>query len=285
MPVGLTSASWSRRRKLCHEFNKHMTFNECHRILSETAERSATLKPQAVVEELVRLVSTDRKPYKLEMLGQLGRFILFILIYPNFFSWMTESIISAGRKMSVSQPRKGKCNIIMFVGLQGSGKTTTCTKYAHHYNRKGRFVYVEGMDGMVCSLFVHVSSLFLHLSILKNSRPPWVSAFRFCNVQNVSQAGRPPWCARTPSELALLISWSRMPPRPAAPFCSFLFAKTFEKINAMAPFVCWLLHQVRIPFYGDYNETDPVKIAEEGWNDAGMIAWPERAHGCGWNPN
>ena len=24
--------------------------------------------------------------------------------------------------------------------------------------------------------------------------------------------------------------------------------------------------QVRIPFYGDYNETDPVKIAEEGLN-------------------
>lgn len=26
------------------------------------------------------------------------------------------------------QPTKGKPNIIMFVGLQGSGKTTTCTK-------------------------------------------------------------------------------------------------------------------------------------------------------------
>jgi signal recognition particle subunit SRP54 len=26
------------------------------------------------------------------------------------------------------QPVKGKSNIIMFVGLQGSGKTTTCTK-------------------------------------------------------------------------------------------------------------------------------------------------------------
>ena len=26
------------------------------------------------------------------------------------------------------QPQKGKPNIIMFVGLQGSGKTTTCTK-------------------------------------------------------------------------------------------------------------------------------------------------------------
>ena len=25
-------------------------------------------------------------------------------------------------------PTKGKSNVIMFVGLQGSGKTTTCTK-------------------------------------------------------------------------------------------------------------------------------------------------------------
>ena len=26
------------------------------------------------------------------------------------------------------QPAKGKSNVIMFVGLQGAGKTTTCTK-------------------------------------------------------------------------------------------------------------------------------------------------------------
>lgn len=26
------------------------------------------------------------------------------------------------------KPKKGKANVIMFVGLQGSGKTTTCTK-------------------------------------------------------------------------------------------------------------------------------------------------------------
>lgn len=32
---------------------------------------------------------------------------------------------------------KGKPNIVMFVGLQGSGKTTTCTKYALHYQKKG----------------------------------------------------------------------------------------------------------------------------------------------------
>lgn len=35
------------------------------------------------------------------------------------------------------KPRKGKSNIIMFVGLQGSGKTTTCTKLARWYQARG----------------------------------------------------------------------------------------------------------------------------------------------------
>ncbi|PIC36572.1 hypothetical protein B9Z55_015510 [Caenorhabditis nigoni] len=34
-------------------------------------------------------------------------------------------------------PTKGKRNVFMFVGLQGSGKTTTCTKMAYYYQRKG----------------------------------------------------------------------------------------------------------------------------------------------------
>ncbi|KAG7188367.1 hypothetical protein KM043_008021 [Ampulex compressa] len=34
------------------------------------------------------------------------------------------------------QPVKGRANVIMFVGLQGSGKTTTCTKLAYHYLKK-----------------------------------------------------------------------------------------------------------------------------------------------------
>ena len=29
------------------------------------------------------------------------------------------------------KPKKGARNVIMFVGLQGSGKTTTCTKVQH----------------------------------------------------------------------------------------------------------------------------------------------------------
>lgn len=35
------------------------------------------------------------------------------------------------------EPTKGKSNVIMFVGLQGSGKTTTCTKLAYWYKKKG----------------------------------------------------------------------------------------------------------------------------------------------------
>lgn len=35
------------------------------------------------------------------------------------------------------RPRKGKPNVIMFVGLQGAGKTTTCTKLARWYNARG----------------------------------------------------------------------------------------------------------------------------------------------------
>ena len=35
------------------------------------------------------------------------------------------------------KPKKKQPNVIMFVGLQGCGKTTTCTKYAYMYKRMG----------------------------------------------------------------------------------------------------------------------------------------------------
>ena len=44
-------------------------------------------------------------------------------------------MLDPGREPFV--PKKGQPNVIMFVGLQGSGKTTTCTKLAYYYQRKG----------------------------------------------------------------------------------------------------------------------------------------------------
>jgi len=35
------------------------------------------------------------------------------------------------------EPKRNRSNVIMFVGLQGSGKTTSCTKMAYFYKRKG----------------------------------------------------------------------------------------------------------------------------------------------------
>jgi signal recognition particle subunit SRP54 len=53
---------------------------------------------KAVVDQLVQMLEPEAKPYKL---------------------------------------RKGHNNVVMFVGLQGSGKTTSIAKYAHFYQRKG----------------------------------------------------------------------------------------------------------------------------------------------------
>jgi signal recognition particle subunit SRP54 len=44
---------------------------------------------------------------------------------------------SKSKEIKFGELTKGKPNIVMFVGLQGSGKTTTCTKYAYHYKKKG----------------------------------------------------------------------------------------------------------------------------------------------------
>nr|CCC95150.1 unnamed protein product [Trypanosoma congolense IL3000] len=54
-----------------------------------------------------------------------------------------KKILDPGVKPFV--PAKGKTNIVMFVGLQGSGKTTSCTKYAAYFQRKGF------KTGLVCA--------------------------------------------------------------------------------------------------------------------------------------
>ncbi|KAF8042774.1 hypothetical protein BT93_A1182 [Corymbia citriodora subsp. variegata] len=80
-------------------------------------------------------------------------------------------------------PKKGRTSVIMFVGLQGSGKTTTCTKYAYYHQKKG------WKPSLVCA-----------------------DTFR---------------------------------------------AGAFDQLKQNAT-------KAKIPFYGSYTESDPVKIAVEG---------------------
>lgn len=56
-----------------------------------------------------------------------------------------ELVSLVDTKAEPFKPKKGKTNIVMFVGLQGAGKTTSCTKFAVYYQRRGFKV------GLVCA--------------------------------------------------------------------------------------------------------------------------------------
>jgi len=91
------------------------------------------------------------------------------------------SLLDPGKKPF--KPQKGKPNVFMFVGLQGSGKTTTVTKLAYYYKKKG------WKPCLICA-----------------------DTFRAGAVDQLRQ-------------------------------------------NAT---------KAKVPFYGSYTETDPVKVAQEG---------------------
>jgi signal recognition particle subunit SRP54 len=46
-------------------------------------------------------------------------------------------MLDSGVEPKTLELKKGKPNVVMFVGLQGAGKTTTCTKYAYWHKKKG----------------------------------------------------------------------------------------------------------------------------------------------------
>lgn len=56
------------------------------------------------------------------------------IVHQNLFRALID-ILTPAQKPYVLH--KGKPNVIMFVGLQGAGKTTTCTKYAHYLKMRG----------------------------------------------------------------------------------------------------------------------------------------------------
>ena len=72
--------------------------NEEEERANQRASNVSKLVQKAVVDELVVLLEPSRKPYNM---------------------------------------KRGKPNVILFVGLQGAGKTTTIAKYANYYQRRG----------------------------------------------------------------------------------------------------------------------------------------------------
>ena len=46
------------------------------------------------------------------------------------------AMLDSGADEKKLELKKGQPNVVMFVGLQGSGKTTTCSKYGSFYKKK-----------------------------------------------------------------------------------------------------------------------------------------------------
>ena len=93
----------------------------------------------------IKLVMKLRQDVKTQIMmtdGQVG-FNKRKLIQKAVYDSM-KNMLDAGVKPY--QPRKGKTNIIMFVGMQGAGKTTSCTKYAAYFQKKGYKVALVCVD-------------------------------------------------------------------------------------------------------------------------------------------
>jgi signal recognition particle subunit SRP54 len=90
----------------------------------------------------VKLVQNLRKNVKAQIPSEGQAFNKRRLIQKAIFNELCH-LVDPG--VTPWKPSKGHSNVIMFVGLQGSGKTTSCTKLAAYYQRKGWKV------GLVCA--------------------------------------------------------------------------------------------------------------------------------------
>lgn len=99
---------------------------------------------RCVCEELTKLLTVDRKPVK---------------------------------------PQKGKTQVVMFVGLQGSGKTTTCTKYACFYQRKGWKVALVCADTFRAGAFDQLKQNATKV------RVPFYGSYTETDPVNIAQEG------------------------------------------------------------------------------------------------
>ncbi len=74
------------------------------------------------------------------------RQVLQQAVFEQLVDMMTPKDPKDGSDIPPFRPKRNKTNVVMMVGLQGSGKTTTCAKIAYFYKRKGFRVALVGAD-------------------------------------------------------------------------------------------------------------------------------------------
>jgi signal recognition particle subunit SRP54 len=113
------------------------TLNE---LLTEIA--SALLSSDVNIKFIAKLRDAVKTKATLQMSTDMGGANLRKLITSTVVDELTSMLSSHNKAYEYV---RGKPNVVMFVGLQGAGKTTTCTKFAYHYMKKGWRV------GVVCA--------------------------------------------------------------------------------------------------------------------------------------
>lgn len=120
-PEGSTNAGWSNQpcsRNLWKFVYCHFLLHALLFWINTSFSFESDLKPINRHDQIESMILI---PQLIVLASFISKLLLFQLVDPAVKPY---------------QPIKGKPNIIMFVGLQGSGKTTTCTKLAYHYLRK-----------------------------------------------------------------------------------------------------------------------------------------------------
>ena len=80
-------------------------------------------------------------------------------------------------------PKRNKTNIIMFVGLQGSGKTTTVTKLAHYYQRQ-RF-----RPALICADTFRAGAFDQLKQNARNINIPFYGSYKECDPVKIAYQG------------------------------------------------------------------------------------------------
>ncbi|KAK4703521.1 signal recognition particle subunit SRP54, partial [Phenoliferia sp. Uapishka_3] len=91
------------------------------------------LRERVKVKVLPQLVEIQKKSSGDALAGNKGKQI----IHKTVFDELVALVDPGDLAPPAFDPKKGKSSVIMMVGLQGAGKTTTCTKLATHYTRRG----------------------------------------------------------------------------------------------------------------------------------------------------
>ena len=88
-----------------------------------------------------------------------------------------------GKKIKPYQMRKGRPNVILFVGLQGAGKTTSIAKFCHHYQRRG------WKTAMVCADTFRAGALDQLKQNATKLRIPFYGSYRQADPVVLAQEG------------------------------------------------------------------------------------------------